>query len=236
MDEEEFTADYYAKQQKEKKAMREAKEAASQDPELQAIIEKSKKAQQDTVESSDSAVRTLRETVKVSETTKTELVQQGEELKDIKGSAEKADVNVGEAYENTRKIDKYSHFLPFFKSSGKKKRKEDRAFKERQKEIEKDVKKASKQREKEAGVGPSAELTSPPTAAPNRREYADANEERIDENLDEMSLHLRTLREDATFMQKSVQEQESEIKEVQSRTTHAQNVMEISDKKLQRHL
>ena len=127
-------------------------------------------------------------------------------------------------------------FFPFSNLPVGKKRKEDRAFKERQKEIEKDVKKASKQREKETGVGPSAELTSPPTAAPNRREYADENEQKIDENLDEMSLHLRTLREDATFMQKSVQEQESEIKEVQSRTTHAQNVMEISDKKLQRHL
>jgi hypothetical protein len=82
-------------------------------------------------------VRTLRETVKTSETTKTELVRQGEELKDIKGSAERADTSVTEAYENTRKIDKYSHFFPFFKSSGKKKRKEDKEFKEKQKEIEK---------------------------------------------------------------------------------------------------
>ena len=235
MDEEEFSADYYAKQQKEKKALREAKEAASQDPELQAIIERSKKAQLETAESSEGAVRTLRETVKTSESTKTELARQGEELKDIKGSAERADKEVTEAYENTRKIDKYSHFLPFFKSSGKKKRKEDRAFKQRAKEIEKENKEFTKAKEKEVGVAPTAEGATP-QQAPNRREYTDESERRIDENLDEMSMHLHTLREDALYMQQNVQEQETDIKEVQSRTTHTQNVMEISDKKLQRHL
>ena len=144
-DDDEFSADYYANQQKEKKALIEAKESASQDPELQTIIERSKKVQHDTVESSDIAVRTLRETVMVSETTKTELVRQGEELKDIKGSAERADTNVTEAYENTRQIDKYSHFLPFFRSSNKKKKKEDKALEAEQKALEKEAKKASKQ-------------------------------------------------------------------------------------------
>jgi hypothetical protein len=235
MDDEEFSADYYAKRQKEQKAMKEAREAASQDPELQTIIQRSKETQYQTVESSDSAVRTLRETVKTSETTKTELVRQGEELKDIKGSAERADTSVTEAYENTRKIDKYSHFFPFFKSSGKKKRKEDREFKEKQKEIEKAKEAAKKAQQHKGG---SKDVTSPANeSAPNRGVgLADENEQRIDENLDEMSMHLHTLREDATFMQQNIQEQDTDIKEVQARTTHTQNVMEISDKKLQRHL
>jgi hypothetical protein len=234
MDEEEFSADYFAKQQKEKKALKEAQESSSQDPELQAIIERSRQTQQETVESSDSAVRTLRETVKTSESTKTELVRQGEELKDIKGSAERADTNVTEAYENTRKIDKYSHFLPFFKSSGKKKRKEDKIFKEEQKEIEKEAKKMAQQREKTGGAAAGVAPQNAP--APNRREYTDEGEQRIDENLDEMSMHLQTLRHDATFMKQNIQEQETDIKEVKARTSHTQNVMEISDKKLQRHL
>ena len=104
-DEEEFNAKSFAQADKQRKALEEEKRLAAADPEYRAILEKTRQVQQDTVDSSDNAVRTLRETRKVSESTKTELVKQGEQIKEIKASSERADENVVQAYENTRKID-----------------------------------------------------------------------------------------------------------------------------------
>lgn len=235
VEEDEFNADFYTKQQREKKSQieeMEANEGAQRDPELSAIRERSKRVQLETVESSENSVRMLRETVRVSETTKTELIRQGEELKDIKDSSERADSNVTEAYKNTLQIDKYSHFLPFFRSSNKKKKKEDKALEMEQKAIEKESKRSSKQFVEGSNSSPLSYGTGPSY----QREYADDNEQRIDENLDEISIHLRLLRQDAIFMQQNMLEQETDIKEIQARTIHTQNVMELSDKKLQKHL
>jgi hypothetical protein len=232
VEEDEFNADFYTKQQREKKSQAEAIEAAPQDPELSAIRERSKRVQLETVDSSENTVRMLRETVRVSDITKTELIRQGEELKDIKCSSERADSNVTEAYQNTRDIDRYSRFLPIFWSSNKKKKKEDKALEMEQKAIEKESKRSSKQFVENSNSSPLSYGTGPSYP----KEYADDNEQRIDENLDEISMHLRLLRQDAMFMQQSMLEQESDIKEIQARTIHTQNVMELSDKKLQKHL
>lgn len=231
-DDEEFSTANFSKQEKERKALKEAKEATSQDPEYLALVERTRKVQTETVESSDNAVRTLRETRKVSETTKSELVRQGEDIKEIKGSADRADENVVEAYENTRKIDKYSRFIPikgFF--SNKKKKKEDKALAKEQKSIEREAQKANK-------IGSDYEpSTLSNSAAPDpRREYSDDNERCIDDNLDEMSSHLQALKQDAHFMQTTIKSQDKDLRTIQATTSHTQNVMEISDKKLQKHL
>lgn len=232
-DDEDFSAAAFSRAEKERKLAQEAKIAAEADPEYRAILEKTRRAQADTVDSSDNAVRTLRETRKVSESTKTELDRQGEQLKQIKESADRADSNVTQAYENTRKIDKYSHFIPVMGLfSNSKKKKEDKALEKEQKHIDKDVERQAKAAQKD-----SKDLSPPnSSSAGPRREFSDDSERRIDENLDEMSLHLRALKQDATYMQTSISDQDVDIRQIQARTTHTQNVMEISDKKLQRHL
>lgn len=232
-EEEEFSAKSFAQADKQRKALEEEKKLAAADPEYRAILEKTRQVQQDTVDSSDNAVRTLRETRKVSESTKTELIKQGEQIKEIKASSERADENVVQAYENTRKIDKYSHFIPFkgiFSNS--KKKKEDKALEKEQKVISKDV---AKQNKLDAASG--MQVSPPNTAAAGpRRQFDDENEQRINDNLDEMSSHLTALKMDAHLMQENIKSQDTDLRQIQARTTHTQNVMEISDKKLQKHL
>jgi hypothetical protein len=234
-DDEEFNVASYSQAEKERKAVMEAKRAAEADPQYRAILERTRMAQEDTVESSDNAVRTLRETRKVSESTKVELTRQGEQIRDVKGSAERADENVEEAYKNTRKIDKLSHFIPFFRSSNAKKRHEDRAFHKEQKALTKESERkerdiAARDDEFVEGGGSAANGPGP------RRHYTDANEERIDQNLDEIGTHLQALKTDAVGMQTELSRQDTDLKEVKIRTEHTQHVMDISDKKLQRHL
>lgn len=232
-EDEEFNAKSFTQADKQRKLLEEEKKLAEADPEYRALLQKTKEVQLDTVESSDNSIRMLRETRKVSESTKTELVKQGEQIKDIKSSAERADENVTEAYENTRKIDKYSRFLPIkglFSNS--KKKKEDKAFEKEQKSIDKEVAKYNKH----AGGEPS-EVSPPNSAAAGpRRQFDDENEQRINDNLDEMSSHLIALKQDARVMQDNIREQDVDLRTIQARTTHTQNVMEISDKKLQKHL
>ena len=231
-EDEEFNASSFTKSEKQRKVLEQEKKLALADPEYRAILERTSRAQQDTVDSSDNAVRTLRETRKVSESTKTELVKQGEQIEDIKASAKRADQNVDEAYDNTRKIDKYSRFIPW-KSSNSKKKKEDRELEKQQKVIDKDVAKQNKQ-----ALHADGEASQPPNmaAAEPRRQFDDPNEQRIDDNLNEMSSTLKDLRQDAQFMQGSIQKQDNDLKEIQVITGHTQNVMDISDKKLQKHL
>lgn len=232
-EDEEFNAASFTKSEMQRQVLEQEKKLSQTDPEYRAILEKSSKVQQDTVDSSDNAVRTLRETRKVSESTKTELIKQGEQINDIKASAKRADGNVDEAYENTRKIDKYSRLIPW-KSSNSKKKKEDKELEKQQKAIDKDVAKQGKQ----ALLHGEGEVSQPPNmaAAGPRRQLDDPNEQHIEDNLDEMSSQLWVLKQDGQLVQETIQKQNNDLKEIQAITNHTKSVMDISDKKLQRHL
>lgn len=215
-----------------------ADEAAAADPELAAIRAQTARSQQDTLDSSRAALRQLKDTVEVGETTKGKLMQQGEQLDRIEKTAERADDNAQQSYESARDLHKHKGILPFSVKqwfTGKKKRKEDQELEERQQALDQQL------LESRAATSSGARPTTgsvPPTAAAlsQQRQYADDKEREIDENLDEMSSHLAILRGQAQDMNSELDRQNVSIKRTEATVEHTDYTLNSANRKIKEFL
>lgn len=207
----------------------EAEAAAAADPELAAIRAQTLRAQDDTLESSRSAVRQLKDTVQVGEATKTKLYQQGEQLDRIEQSATRADENAQQSYESARDLHKHKGILPFSIKqmfTGKKKKREDEELKKRNKQLEKE--------RLEAGSGLDAGTTGKTQSGGlAQKQYADEKEREIDENLDEMSSHLAILKGQAQEMNTELDRQAVTIKKTEATIDHTDYTLNSANRKIQ---
>lgn len=211
-----------------------ADEAAAADPELAAIRAQTARSQQDTLESSRAAVRQLKDTVEVGETTKSKLMQQGEQLDRIEKTAERADDNAQQSYESARDLHKHKGILPFSVKqwfTGKKKRKEDKELEERQQQLDQQL----LQQQSQTNAGPNDRQTTG-SAPLERRQYTDDKEREIDENLDEMSSHLAILKGQARDMNSELERQNVSIKRTDATVEHTDYTLNSANRKIKEFL
>jgi hypothetical protein len=232
--EDEFSAEAFrkARAKRQEEERREAESAAAADPELAAIRAQTARAQQDTLESSRTATRQLKETVEVGEATKSKLKQQGEQLERIHGTAERADENAQQSYEYSRKLHKHKGILPFSVKNwfrGAKKKEQDKELKRKEKELDREAAEREAGREAAAAGGVSG---SPQQNVAPRREYGDEKEREIDENLDEMSSHLTTLRSQATEMNEELDKQKTMTDKTQATVGHTEYTIDSANRKI----
>lgn len=234
MSDDEFNADNFAKYKQDKKASEKVERAAalSADPELQSILTETKQVQQDTLQSSRNAVKTLQETVIVADKTDERLRAQGEQLKKIGTTAEEADEHAQEAYDKARELHKYKGFLPFSVKqwfTGGKKKSADSDYISRQKELDKTAEKLAKSEAKtrslENNVQDAKNL--------NINTTGDAVEEEIDQNLDEMSKGLSHLKGVGMNMQTEIKKQNVDIEHIKATTEHTDYTINSANRKIQ---
>lgn len=232
MSDDEFNADNFAKYKQDKQAGEKAAKAAalSGDPELQAILTETRQVQQDTLQSSRNAVKTLQETVVVADRTNEQLTAQGEQLKRIGATAEEADEHAQEAYDKARELHKYKGFLPFSVKqwfSGGKKRSADSEYLSKQKQLDKTAEQLAKA-EKASSTGNNLNLTGGPRVVSD-----DAVEEEIDQNLDEMSKGLSHLKGVGLNMQSEIKKQNVDIEHIKATTEHTDYTVNSANRKIQ---
>ena len=218
----EFTADSFA-------AFR-AKQAATQreaamtkavaDPETAAILTETRALQQETVDSSRSAAKMIKETVIVGEKTTAQLRNQGEQLRNIEVVAEEADRHAQDAYKQAKDLHKYKGLLPISIKNmftGARKKAQDS-------ELEKINKKLDKQSKKLEEEGGKAEAGLSPMLAARKSSlgsYAnDPAEREINTNLDIISSGLDQLKAQGYAMQKEIVEQNITLAKIEARTDH----------------
>ncbi len=237
MSDDEFNADNFTKYKQDKVASEKAAKAAALkgDPELQAILTETHQVQQDTLQSSRNAVKTLQETVVVADRTNDKLTAQGEQLKRIGTTAEEADEHAQEAYDKARELHKYKGFLPFSIKqwfSGGKKKSADSEYLSRQKELDKTAEKIAKQEakaaEKAEKLSGNGKSTSTSTST-----NPDAAEEEIDQNLDEMSRGLDHLKGVGLNMQTEIKKQNVDIEHIKATTEHTDYTLNSANRKIQ---
>lgn len=234
MSDDEFNADNFTKYKQDKLASEKAAKAAalSADPELQAILTETKQVQQDTLQSSRNAVKTLQETVVVADKTNERLQAQGEQLKRIGATAEEADEHAQEAYDKSRELHKYKGFLPFSVKqwfTGGKKKSADSEYLAKQKELDKTAAKLAKADSKNAAIAASAATA---TANPIRSS-GDEVEDEIDQNLDEMSKGLSHLKGVGLNMQSEIKKQNVDIEHIKATTEHTDYTINSANRKIQ---
>ena len=203
--------------------------ALSADPELQAILNETRQVQQDTLQSSRNAVKTLQETVVVADKTNERLQAQGEQLKRIGATAEEADEHAQEAYDKARELHKYKGFLPFSIKqgfTGGKKNSADSDYLSRQKELDRTAEKLAKAEAK-------AEKSGTAVLSATRPESGDAVEDEIDQNLDEMSRGLSHLKGVGLNMQTEIKKQNVDIEHIKATTEHTDYVVNSANRKIQ---
>lgn len=242
MSDDEFNADNFTKYKQDKVASEKAAKAAALkgDPELQAILTETRQVQQDTLQSSRNAVKTLQETVVVADRTNEKLTTQGEQLKRIGATAEEADENAQEAYDKARELHKYKGFLPFSVKqwfSGGKKKSADSEYLSKQKELDKTAEKIAKQEAKAAekaeklkAAGAGKIDVAPYTPA---NPASDSVEEEIDQNLDEMSRGLEHLKGVGLNMQSEIKKQNVDIEHIKATTEHTDYTINSANRKIQ---
>lgn len=234
MSDDEFNADNFTKYKKDKQASEKAAKAAAlaADPELQSILTETKQVQQDTLQSSRNAVKTLQETVVVADRTDARLRAQGEQLKKIGATAEEADEHAQEAYDKARELHKYKGFLPFSVKqwfTGGKKKSADSDYIARQKELDKTAEKLAKADAKAAKL--EGDLQN--AKNPNSQQSGDAVEEEIDQNLDEMSKGLSHLKGVGLNMQSEIKKQNVDIEHIKATTEHTDYTINSANRKIQ---
>ena len=237
MSDDEFNADNFAKYRQDKLASEKAAKSAalSGDPELQAILTETGQVQQDTLQSSRNAVKTLQETVVVADRTSEKLKSQGEQLKRIGNTAEEADEHAQEAYDKARELHKYKGFLPFSIKqwfTGGKKKSSDSEYLSRQKELDKTAKKLAKQEAKqEAKSAADSTVKNPGDLGGGPR--GDQVEDEIDQNLDEMSRGLDHLKGVGMNMQTEIKKQNVDIEHIKATTAHTDYTITSANRKIQ---
>lgn len=235
MSDDEFNAENFSKYKSDKAANEKAAKAAalSGDPELQAILTETRQVQQDTLQSSRNAVKTLQETVVVADRTNERLGAQGEQLKRIGATAEEADEHAQDAYDKARELHKYKGFLPFSVKqwfTGGKKKSADSDYLARQKELDKKAEKLAKAEAKAAKTGTEA---SESISTKNRAGASgDVVEEEIDQNLDEMSRGLSHLKGVGLNMQSEIKKQNVDIEHIKATTEHTDYTINSANRKI----
>lgn len=240
MSDDEFNADNFAKYRQDKQASERAAKAAalSGDPELQGILAETGQVQQDTLQSSRNAVKTLQETVVVADRTNEKLTAQGEQLKRIGATAEEADEHAQEAYDKARELHKYKGFLPFSVRqwfTGGKKKSADSEYLARQKELDKTAAKMEKQKAQEAKDSKDGKVfnaSSSNSSNPQNQTHPDAVEEEIDQNLDEMSRGLQHLKGVGLNMQTEIKKQNVDIEHIKATTAHTDYTINSANRKI----
>jgi hypothetical protein len=231
----EFNADNFTKYKQDKLAGEKAAKAAALngDPELQAILTETRQVQQDTLQSSRNAVKTLQETVVVADKTNERLQAQGEQLKRIGATAEEADENAQEAYDKARELHKYKGFLPFSVKqwfTGGKKKSADSDYISKQRELDRAAEKLAK-----AEAKSKLKSQVPPTGNPDsiRTASGDQVEDEIDQNLDEMSRGLTHLKGVGLNMQTEIKKQNVDIEHIKATTEHTDYTVNSANRKIQ---
>lgn len=232
MSDDEFNADNFTKYKQDKQASEKAAKAAalSADPELQSILTETRQVQQDTLQSSRNAVKTLQETVVVADRTDERLRAQGEQLKKIGATAEEADEHAQEAYDKARELHKYKGFLPFSVKqwfTGGKKKSADSDYIARQKDLDKTAEKLAKAETKTKALRADVDN------ARNTNDNPDAVEEEIDQNLDEMSKGLSHLKGVGLNMQSEIKKQNVDIEHIKATTEHTDYTINSANRKIQ---
>ena len=236
--EDEFTADSFAAfKTKQAAAQREAAMAkAVADPETAAILAETRGLQQETVESSRTAAKIIKETMIVGEKTTAQLRDQGEQLKNIEVVAEEADKHAQDAYKQAKDLHKYKGLLPIsiknMFTGGKKKAQDS--------ELEKVNKKLDKQSKKLEDAGGKAEAGLSPILSARKSSlgaYAnDPAEREINNNLDIISAGLDQLKAQGYAMQKEIADQNITLARIEARTDHTEYVIDSSNRKIKEFL
>lgn len=238
----EFNADNFAKYKQDKLAVEKAAKSAALagDPELQAIVTETGQVQQDTLQSSRNAVKTLQETVVVADRTSDKLTSQGEQLKKIGATAEEADEHAQEAYDKARELHKYKGFLPFSVRqwfTGGKKKSSDSEYLSKQKHLDKTAEKLAKEEAKIAekaakAAGKDGQSVSALKSS-TKPVSGDAAEEEIEQNLDEMSRGLEHLKGVGMGMQSEIKKQNVDIEHIKATTAHTDYTLSSANRKIQ---
>lgn len=230
----EFNTENFSRFKQDKQAAQKAAQQAAlqNDPELAAILTETRQVQQDTLQSSRNAVKTLQETIVVADKTNAELKSQGEQLKKIGATAEQADEHAQESYDKARELHKYKGFLPFSVKqwfTGGKKKSADAEYLDKQKSLDKTAEKLAKQQAKAggavAGVAGAQGLARDPTG--------DAVEDEIDQNLDEMSRGLDHLKSVGQDMQGEIARQNMDVEHIKATTEHTDYTLNSANRKIQ---
>lgn len=230
MSDDEFNTENYSKYKHDRKmAEKDAKAAAlANDPELQAILTETRQVQQDTVQSSRNAVKTLQETIVVADRTKTELDAQGEQLRHIGETAERADEHAQDSYDKARELHRYKGFMPFSVKqwfTGGKKKDADSEYIKQQKSLDKTAEKLARKQAQADGAVVGDEKGSSPTG--------DAAEDEINQNLDEMSRGLAHLKGVGQDMQTEITQQNVDIDRIKATTEHTDYTITSANRKIQ---
>jgi hypothetical protein len=233
----EFNADNFSKYRQDKAASSKTAKAAALagDPELQAILTETHQVQQDTLQSSRNAVKTLQETVVVADKTNDRLKAQGEQLKKIGNTAEEADEHAQEAYDKARELHKYKGWLPFSVKqwfTGGKKKSADSDYLAKQRELDRTAEKLAKADAKAAKGANSAVETAENNSA-GKKVQGDSAEEEIDQNLDEMSKGLDHLKGVGVDMQSEIKKQNVDIEHIKATTAHTDYTLNSANRKIQ---
>lgn len=237
MSDDEFNADNFTKYKQDKMAGEKAAKTAalSGDPELQAILTETHQVQQDTLQSSRNAVKTLQETVVVADKTNERLQAQGEQLKRIGTTAEEADEHAQEAYDKARELHKYKGFFAFSIKqwfTGGKKKSADSEYISKQKELDKTAEKLAKAEAKAAAKAQDGNVTNTKSATAGAG-AGDQIEEEIDQNLDEMSRGLAHLKGVGLNMQTEIKKQNVDIEHIKATTEHTDYTINSANRKIQ---
>lgn len=235
MADDEFNADNFAAYRTRKAAQeREAAIAkAIADPETAAILAETRQAQQETVESSRTAAKTIKETMVVADRTTATLKQQGEQLSKVDATAEQADFHADDAYKSARDLHKYKGLLPFSIKNmftGSKKKTQDSELDKINRRLDKQAVKL--EQPNEPSVSPR-KASAKPTAA---LATDDPAEREIDQNLDTISSGLDFLKTQGLEMQREISAQNVTISKIEARTEHTDYTLNSANRKIREFL
>jgi hypothetical protein len=236
MSDDEFNTENFAKYKKDKVAAEQVakKNALEGDSELQAILTETRQVQQDTLQSSRNAVKTLQETIVVADKTRDELEAQGQQLHKIGATAEQADENAQTSYDRARELHKYKGWLPFSVKqwfTGGKKKDADSEYVSKQKQLDREAEKLAKAQAKAQAKRDGH--SGADEAVPGTRPTGDQVEEEIDDNLDEMSRGLDHLKGVGLNMQDEIARQNVDIEHIKATTEHTDYVLGSANRKIQ---
>lgn len=235
MDDDEFNVEALTKQKQAKEARQraEAVKAAQGDAELEAILLETQHVKKETLDSTQRSAKMIKETITVADRTNEKLTAQGEQMDRIAGTAERADANANESYQHAKDLHKFDGLMPFSLKNafkGKDKKEQDRKLEQARLEHE-----ASKSSSSAGGKGMVD--SSPPGQASSgpKKQYADEQEQEINDNLDDISAGLAHLKTSGLNMQRQMKEQEATMKYVSDTTAHTDYTIGSAANKIKKY-
>ena len=236
-DDDEFNVDSLTRQKMQKAQAEKAAAlaAAQNDPELEAILMQTKQVQKDTLTSTQSSVRMIKETVQTADKTSAKLKEQGEQLDRIDATARRADENAQESYKSAKDLHKYKGFLPVsiknaFK--GKDKKDKDRELARTQRDLDKQESRLEgKNQARDQLLRSNSPAGGPKKDAPNLS--MDETERQIDDDLDEISAGLDHLKMTGLQMNDELNRQNVTINRIAATTEHTDYTISSANRKIQ---